>query len=58
VEFVEKDVEKEPSARAELAAEAQKQGVGQRGVPVLNAYGKLAEGFSEQTYTKLLKLEE
>lgn len=58
VVYVEKDVEKEPAAREELAAEAAKQGVGQRGVPVLNAYGKLSEGFSEQAYTRLLKLEE
>ena len=58
VAYVERDVESDSAARSELAAEAEKQGVGKRGVPVLDAYGKLAEGFSEQTYAKLLKLEE
>jgi glutaredoxin len=58
VAFVEKDVEKDPAARSELMAEAEKQGVGKRGVPVLDAYGKLAEGFSEKAYAEMLKLEE
>ena len=58
VAFVERDVEQEPAARTELAAAAQRQGIAQRGVPVLEANGQLAEGFSEQSYKKLLRLGE
>jgi glutaredoxin len=57
VEFQERDVERDPTARVDLASAAKEQGTTTRGVPVLEAYGKLAEGFSEQTYRKLLDLE-
>ena len=58
VAFVEKDLEKQPEARAELSRKAAKAGFHERGVPVLDAYGTLTDGFSSQTYAALLKIQE
>lgn len=47
VEFVERDVEKDPAAAEELARKAQEAGVQARGVPVIDIRGKLVLGFDE-----------
>ena len=58
VAFVEKDLEKQPDARGELTRKAVKAGFHERGVPVLDAYGTLTDGFSSQTYAQLLNIQE
>ena len=58
VAFVERDLERQPDARGELTRKAVKAGFHERGVPVLDAYGTLTDGFSSQTYAQLLNIQE
>lgn len=54
VEFVERDVEKEPAAAQELAQKAAAAGVQARGVPVIDVRGTLILGFDEQALESAL----
>jgi len=54
VPFVDKDVEKEPAAAAELARKAKKAGLHVGGVPVLDVHGHLLMGFDASTVDRLL----
>jgi glutaredoxin len=54
VPFVEKDIEKEPGARSEMAAKAKAQGLQTSGIPVIDVYGKLMGGFSPGQLDALL----
>jgi glutaredoxin len=55
VDFVERDVEKEPGASAELAQKARRSGTVVSGVPVIDVKGTLVLGFDEATLDRLLK---
>jgi glutaredoxin len=57
VGVTEKDLEREPEARGELTRKSVEAGFHERGVPVLDAYGQLTDGFSADTYAELLNLE-
>jgi glutaredoxin len=54
VKYVEKDIEKDPGASAELQAKAAKAGVKANGVPVFDVGGTLINGFDEGKLRKLL----
>ena len=54
VKYVEKDIEKDPGANAELQAKAAKAGVKASGVPVFDIGGQLVNGFDEAKLRKLL----
>ncbi|MBI3072558.1 MAG: hypothetical protein HYY84_10630 [Deltaproteobacteria bacterium] len=54
VDYVEKDIEKDPAAAAEMQRKAAAQGVSARGVPVIDIRGKLIAGFDPQTIERLL----
>lgn len=54
VDFVEQDIEQDPSAREELAAKARSAGVALRGVPVIDVGGTLLQGFSAQGMARVL----
>ncbi|MCU0701661.1 MAG: hypothetical protein MUC96_34570 [Myxococcaceae bacterium] len=54
VDFVEKDVEKDPKASEELAQKAAQAGVRPQGVPVLDIRGKLILGFDARAITDAL----
>jgi glutaredoxin len=54
VDFVEKDVEKDPGAQAELIQKAVAAGVQPHGVPVIDVYGKLVLGWSESEVERAL----
>jgi glutaredoxin len=54
VAFVERDVEQDPSAQAELAEKAKRAGVQPQGVPVIDVYGQLMLGFDEARLLQLL----
>jgi glutaredoxin len=54
IDFVEKDIEKDAAAAAELQRKAAAQGVSARGVPVIDIRGKLLAGFDPQTIERLL----
>lgn len=55
VDFVEKDIEKDPAAQAELAQKAARAGVRPRGVPILDINGKLVLGYNEGRIKELLR---
>jgi glutaredoxin len=57
VPFVDRDVEKDESAMAELAEKAKRAGVQPQGVPVLDVYGQLMLGFDEARLVQLLEKE-
>jgi glutaredoxin-like YruB-family protein len=48
VDFVEKDVEKDPAAAEELAQKAAASGVRPQGVPVIDVRGTLVLGFDQR----------
>lgn len=54
IEFVEKDIEKDAAAAAEMQRKAAEQGVSARGVPVIDIRGKLLAGFDPQTIERFL----
>ncbi|MCC6749507.1 MAG: hypothetical protein IT371_17715 [Deltaproteobacteria bacterium] len=54
VPFVEKDIEKDPQAAAELMQKARAAGISPSGVPVLDVRGTLLQGFDPQRLTALL----
>ena len=55
IAFVEKDVEKDPSAAAELQRKASAKGVTPRGVPVIDFRGELLLGFDQQRLSQLIE---
>jgi glutaredoxin len=54
VAFVEKDVEKDPSAAAEMQRKASAKGLTPRGVPVIDFRGELLLGFDQQRLSQLI----
>lgn len=54
VSFVEKDVEKDPSAAAEMQRKASAKGVRPTGVPVIDFHGELLLGFDQQRLSQLI----
>ena len=54
VDFVEKDIEKEPAARSEMLEKARAQGVSTAGIPVLDVRGTMVGGFDPRTVERLL----
>ena len=55
IRYTEKDIEKDPSAAAELQAKARKAGVQPGGVPVFDVGGTLVPGFDEPRLRSLLR---
>ena len=55
ISFVEKDIEKDPSAAAELMKKARAAGISPSGVPVIEVRGQLLQGFSPEAIRTLLK---
>ncbi len=55
IRYVERDVENDPGASEELAEKCQKARTRPRGVPVLDARGKILVGFDPGSYARLLK---
>lgn len=53
IQFVDRDVEADPAAAAELAAKAAALGLKLRGVPVIDVRGQLMVGFGEEAYAEL-----
>lgn len=54
VEFVEKDVEKEPGANEEMLRKAQAKGLRPRGVPVIDFRGEIMLGFDQARLSTLI----
>lgn len=54
VEFVEKDVEKEPGANEEMLRKAQAKGLHPRGVPVIDFRGEIMLGFDQARLSTLI----
>jgi glutaredoxin len=54
IPFVEKDIEKDPSAATELMQKAKAAGISASGVPVLEVGGTLMQGFDAERLTALL----
>ena len=54
IPFVERDIEREPAAAAELKRKGQAQGVPTSGVPVFEIGGRLLPGFDQSAIRKLL----
>lgn len=54
VAFVEKDIERDPAARAEMLRKAQAAGISPRGVPVIDLRGRILQGFDPSQITALL----
>lgn len=54
VQFVEKDVEKDPSAAAEMQRKASEKGLRPTGVPVIDFHGELMMGFDQQRLSQLI----
>ena len=54
VDYIEKDVEKDPGAAAELQQKAAKAGVRVTGVPVFEVGGQILPGFDQARLLKLL----
>jgi len=55
IPFVDKDIEKDAQAAAELARKAKRAGFSPRGVPVIDVRGHLLEGFSAQAVDAALR---
>jgi glutaredoxin len=55
VSFVEKDVEKEPGANAEMLRKAQAKGLRPRGVPVIDFRGEILLGFDQARLSALIE---
>ncbi len=55
VKFVEKDIEKDPKAQAELLRKARRAGIAVNGVPVIDFAGTLVLGFDRARIDQLLK---
>ena len=56
VDFVEKDIEKEPEAATEVAIKATRAGVRAKGVPIIDVRGSLVFGYDELRLRSLLKV--
>jgi glutaredoxin len=54
VPFVEKDIEKDPGARAEMLSKARAQGVRTGGIPILDVHGKILPGFDPRAVLQAL----
>lgn len=54
VQFVEKDVEKEPGASEEMHRKAQAKGLRPRGVPVIDFHGEILLGFDQARLSTLI----
>ncbi len=57
MKFVEKDIEKDPNARKDMLARAQRAGVPQsslQGVPILAVRGKIITGFDRNAIDRAL----
>lgn len=54
IDFIEKDVEKDPGAASELVQKATAQGVRPSGVPVIDVYGKIIAGWSQSAVEQAL----
>jgi len=54
IPFVEKDIEKDPAAAAELMQRARTAGLSTSGVPVISVHGKLLQGFDPARIQSLL----
>lgn len=54
VPFVEKDIEKDPAAAAEMKRKASAKGLTPRGVPVIDFHGELMLGFDQQRLSTLI----
>ncbi len=54
IPFVERDIEKDPAAAAELLAKARAAGISASGVPVIDVGGTLMQGFDAQRLRALL----
>jgi glutaredoxin len=55
IPFVDKDVEKDPRAEAELAMKAKARGLHPQGIPVIDVAGELMMGFDPDALTRLLR---
>jgi len=53
--FIEKDVEKDPAAKAELRAKASAAGISPNSVPIIDVRGRLIVGFDRARLATLLK---
>jgi glutaredoxin len=54
VPFIEKDIEKDPAAAAEMQRKASAKGLHPTGVPVIDYHGELLLGFDQQRLTQLI----
>jgi len=54
VAFIEKDIEKDPAAAAEMQRKASAKGLHPTGVPVIDYHGELLLGFDQQRLTQLI----
>jgi glutaredoxin len=54
VEFVEKDVEKDPAANAEMLRKAHDKGLSPHGVPVIDFRGEIMLGFDQARVAALI----
>ena len=54
VAFIEKDIEKDPAAAAEMQRKASAKGLRPTGVPVIDYHGELLLGFDQQRLNKLI----
>lgn len=55
VPFVERDIEAEPGARAEMQAKAQAAGIQPGGIPVIDVRGTIVTGFDQGRIARLLE---
>ncbi len=55
IAYIEKDIEKDPTAARELADKAQAAGVQTNGVPVFDVGGRIISGFDPQTLQRLTR---
>ncbi|MFT5356331.1 MAG: glutaredoxin [Polyangiales bacterium] len=55
VPFVERDIEAEPGARAEMQAKARAAGIQPSGIPVIDVRGTIVTGFDESRIARLLR---
>ena len=55
VPFVERDIEAEPGARAEMQAKARAAGVQPSGIPVIDVRGTIVTGFDQGRIARLLR---